>query len=67
MIQEILHKENITFNFLEESNNEHYKTTPYIYNPKLGKKLNPDTYIDLGQGLTEMAEIIYEEIKSKNN
>ena len=66
MIQEILHKENITFNFLEESNSEHYKTTPYIFNPKLGKKLNPDNYIDLGQGLVQMAEIIYEKIKSEN-
>ena len=62
MIQEILSKENITFNFLESSNNEHYKTTPYIFSPKFGKKLNPDNYIDLGQGLTQMAEEIYKQI-----
>ena len=39
MIQEILSKENITFDFSETSNNEHYKTTPYIFSPKFGKKL----------------------------
>ena len=65
MIQEILSKENITFDFSETSNNEHYKTTPYIFSPKFGKKLNPDNYIDLGQGLTQMAEEIYEQINNE--
>ena len=65
MIQEILSKENITFNFLETSSSEHYKTTPYIFSPKFGKKLNPDNYIDLGQGLTQMAEEIYEQINNE--
>ena len=65
MIQEILSKENITINFLEASNSEHYKTTPYIFSPKFGKKLNPDNYIDLGQGLTQMAEEIYEQINNE--
>ena len=67
MIQEILSKENILFNFAESSNSEHYKTTPYIFNPKFGKKLSPDEYIDLGQGLTQMAEQIYEEINNGKN
>ncbi len=65
MIQEILSKEHITFDFSETSNNEHYKTTPYIFSPKFGKKLNPDNYIDLGQGLTQMAEEIYEQINNE--
>ena len=65
MIQEILSKENITFDFSETSNNEHYKTTPYIFSPKFGKKLNPDNYIDLGQGLTQMAEEVYEQINNE--
>ena len=64
MIQEILSKENITVNILESSNSEHYKTTPYIFSPKFGKKLNPDNYIDLGQGLTQMAEKIYQQINN---
>lgn len=62
MIQEILSKEKIALVFNEKENNEHYKITPYIFNPKFGKKLNPDNYIDLGQGLTQMAEEIYEKI-----
>lgn len=65
MIQEILSKQNVTLIFNEKENNEHYKITPYIFNPKFGKKLNPDNYIDLGQGLTQMAEEIYEQINNE--
>ena len=66
MIQEILSKEKISFEFDENFSNEHYKMTPYIFNPKFGKKLNPDKYTDLGQGLTEMAEEVYEKIQEDN-
>ena len=65
MIQEILTDQKITFNFSEKTDNEHYKTTPYIFNPKFGKKFSPDEYIDLGQGLTEMAEQISENINNE--
>ena len=45
----------------------HYKSTPYSYLPKLGKKLVSNAYTDLGQGLIEvLAEIkapTIEEIK----
>tara|TARA_Y100000590_G_scaffold463096_1_gene628942 strand:+ start:1048 stop:1935 length:888 start_codon:yes stop_codon:yes gene_type:complete len=65
MIQEILKNQNISFNFSESLDSEHYKTTPYIFNPKFAKKLSPDEYIDLGQGLTEMAEQISENINNE--
>ena len=67
MIQEILKKENISFNFDENSQSEHYKITPYIFNPKFGIKFNPDKYIDIGQGLTQMVEEIFEKIRSENS
>ncbi len=40
----------------------HYKTTPYSFNPKLGKKLVNNPYIDLGQGLLGCMREIHEKI-----
>lgn len=39
----------------------HYSYTPYSFRPKVGKKLSPSMYTDLGQGLIECLEQIYEE------
>ena len=66
MIQEILSKESITFKFDENSKSEHYKITPYIFNPKFGVKFNPDKHIDLGQGLTQMAAEIFEKVRNED-
>jgi len=41
--------------------NSHYHMTPYVYNPKLGKKITPNPSIDLGQGILE----VINEIKKK--
>jgi len=66
MIQEILSKESITFKFDENSKSEHYKITPYIFNPKFGVKFNLDKHIDLGQGLTQMAADIFEKVRNED-
>lgn len=42
--------------------NDHYMMTPYRYTPKAAKKLVPDEFIDLGQGIFEIVEDIYGEI-----
>jgi len=39
----------------------HYSFTPYSFRPKVGKKLSPTMYTDLGQGLIECLEQIYAE------
>ena len=58
LIFEILGKtKNINF----ENNNDdtsHYRLTPYRYKPDLAVKLNPDHFIDFGQGIIEMIEQI---------
>lgn len=36
----------------------HYSMTPYAYTPKPGKKLIANPYVDLGQGLLELLEVI---------
>jgi UDP-glucose 4-epimerase len=39
----------------------HYSYTPYSFRPKVGRKLSPLMYTDLGQGLIECLEQIYDE------
>ena len=39
----------------------HYKTTPYSFTPRTSKKLIPNPYIDIGQGILETIKVIYEQ------
>ena len=41
---------------------DHYIMTPYRYTPKQAKKLVPDEFIDLGQGVLEIIEDIHREL-----
>jgi UDP-glucose 4-epimerase len=43
----------------------HYKTTTYSFTPKISKKLIPNPYIDIGQGILETIKTIYEEVEQK--
>ena len=43
----------------------HYKTTPYAFNPRFAKKIVPESFIDLGQGLLQIVEHINEELNIK--
>ena len=36
-----------------EEDLHHYEITPYNYKPQVAKKITPDTYYDLGQGLMD--------------
>ena len=61
IIQEILQKKiNITFN---KNKSHHYEVTPFSYENQVAKKVTPDSYIDLGQGILE----VIHEINSKKN
>ncbi len=40
----------------------HYKTTPYSFKPRLGKKLVSNPYIDLGQGILGCIREIHKQI-----
>ena len=56
MIGEILNK-NIKVKYNKNlRTDEHYKTTPYNYNPKRSLKIVPNEFIDLGEGLIEIIE-----------
>jgi UDP-glucose 4-epimerase len=41
---------------------DHYIMTPYRYTPKQAKKLVPDEFIDLGQGVLEIIEDVHHEL-----
>ena len=56
MIKEIFRGE-IEIEFGEEEELHHYEITPYNYKPQIAKKITPDTFYDLGQGLMDQ---IYE-------
>jgi len=40
----------------------HYRITPYNFSPKLGRKLVSNPHIDMGQGLLQCIENLYEHI-----
>ena len=50
MIAEMLGKD-IDIEYKPGGNVDHYIVTPYAFNPKMGKKLVRDYYVDMGQGL----------------
>lgn len=52
MIKEIFGGE-IEIEFGREEKLHHYEITPYNYKPQVAKKITPDTYYDLGQGLMD--------------
>ena len=53
-------EKNVTFMEGDQSD-EHYRMTPYRYTPKQAKKLVPSEFVDLGQGILEVIEGIYQE------
>lgn len=44
----------------ENKNTSHYGNTPYRYTPKTSKKVIPTEFVDLGQGLLNIFEEIYQ-------
>lgn len=64
MIQEIFHFE-IEVEYLDEKIEEHYEITPYSFKPTVAKKIVPDYYHDLGQGILDCIYSVYEELKKE--
>jgi UDP-glucose 4-epimerase len=42
--------------FRDEAYVGHYVRTPYTYQPRLGRKYNPPSHVDLGQGLLQLID-----------
>ena len=60
MIREMLNHE-ISFEFSKSSNDYHYLLTPYSFTPKIGSKLVSNLYTDMGQGLLDCLQEIYQD------
>jgi UDP-glucose 4-epimerase len=66
MIQEILGgKVEITFS-PEQRNPEHYELTPYRFTPRKARKIVPNVFVDIGQGILDLVEEVYLENGPKN-
>jgi UDP-glucose 4-epimerase len=63
MIEEIC-GEKIKVTYSEEyDSNYHYLSTPYRYTPKSSRKLIPEEFVDLGQGILDLIEEANKEIE----
>lgn len=50
----------------DRSSRDHYTMSPYRYTPKQARKLVPDEFIDLGQGVLEIIEDVHREVNDLN-
>lgn len=66
MIKEIMGG-NVVIDIRKSERKAHFKITPYNFNPRLGKKVVGDTYIDMGQGLLQCMTELYEKIHSERH
>ncbi|MFZ0544846.1 MAG: NAD(P)-dependent oxidoreductase [Candidatus Promineifilaceae bacterium] len=63
MFSEILGR-NIDIEYLassDEQDDSHYRITPYAFSPRVGRKLTETYYVDMGQGLLQMLDQLYQE------
>lgn len=59
MIREIMgDKVEIEFN-PEQRDPEHYEMTPYRFTPRVARKMVPNVFVDIGQGILDLVEEVY--------
>jgi UDP-glucose 4-epimerase len=61
MIKEMLDNK-IKIEYKPPSFNYHYEITPYVFAPKLAKRIIGNAYIDLGQGILKSIQSVYKEL-----
>ena len=60
MIKEILN-DKIEIKCFSDGYINHYKFTPYSFEPSVGKKLIANPHTDMGQGILECIRAVYNE------
>jgi len=63
MFSEILGRQ-LEIDYVQSSQGErdsHYRVTPYAFNPKVGRKLTSNYYVDMGQCILQMIELLHHE------
>lgn len=66
MIKEIL-KGKLEIVYQPRRSDTHYKMVPYVFSPRLGKKMSPGQYVDLGQGLLRCLEDIHSRVQDNQD
>lgn len=61
MIKEMLDNK-IEIEYRPSRNNYHYEITPYLFAPKLAKRIISNAYVDLGQGILKSIQSVYKEL-----
>ena len=61
MIKEMLDNK-IEIEYMPPTFSYHYEITPYVFAPKLAKKMVGKTYVDLGQGILKCIQSVYKEL-----
>jgi UDP-glucose 4-epimerase len=59
LLFEITGNERAVNYIVRDDHHGHYTSTPYRYTPKQAKKLVPDEFIDLGEGILELVEELH--------
>jgi UDP-glucose 4-epimerase len=69
MFGEILGRE-LAVDYGEEADGTpsgHYRITPYAFQPKAGRKLTSNHYVDMGQGILQILEQLHRESQTKES
>lgn len=61
MVKEMFN-EKVKIEYIKPHYSAHYEITPYVFAPKLARRIVSKSYVDLGQGLLELIQSIYEEL-----
>lgn len=64
MIKEILN-DSVDIKCVNEGYSNHYKFTPYSFEPSVSKRLTANPHIDMGQGILECIRAVYNNEKNK--
>jgi len=65
MIREIFNGE-IEIKMDGEEDLHHYEITPYSFRPEIARKISPDNYYDLGQGIMDLIYELKKELDNKD-
>jgi len=65
MVREML-GEKVAIEYVPASKDAHYEITPYSFNPRVAKRIQSGSYLDLGQGLLDMLERIHQQVITEN-
>jgi len=61
MIKEILNNK-VGIEYIKPRYGSHYEISPYVFAPKVAKRIVSKAYLDLGQGILELVQEIYKEL-----